>query len=848
MTIAVAAALLTGASASDGYAHSDDRPVDVIATKKNDALESRVRALVAAMTLEQKIGQMTQAEIGSVSPADVNKYHLGAVLNGGGSRPRGDKYARLSDWVKLADEYYEASTTINVGGVAVRVPVLWGTDAVHGNNSLYGATIFPHNIGLGAARSARLAGDVAAATAKAVRASGVQWVFAPTLAVARDVRWGRTYESFSEDPSIVAEYAGAIITSMQGNLLGDANVIATAKHFIGDGGTQDGVDLGVTTATLVQLETIHGAGFKRALSANVQTVMASLHSWVDATSGKDHGRVHGDKTLLTDLLKQRWGFDGFVVSDWNGIGHVAGCSNTSCAAAINAGIDMVMVPDQWREFIANTIAQVRRGEISMTRIDDAVARILRVKLRAGVFDKKPSDGRFAGIAATLEARDLARRAVRSSLVLLKNNDAVLPLLPGKRVLVIGKAADNLEMQTGGWTLSWQGTDNRNSDFPAGETIFAGLRRALGASNVVLAGTAAGMDVKRFDAVVLVIGETPYAEVNGDLPPSDTLRHTSRYPEDLAALQSVAGHGVPVVTVMLSGRPLYVNDVLNRSDAFVSAWLPGTEGGGIADVLVRKNNGSTNHDFVGSLPFSWPRTACTDDGRFTDRSRVLPLGVGYGLSYQRPKVMGLLPEDSREGGCAAERELVVFDQFAQRPYGLQVSVEAERWRTHYVGNDAQMSLQAPALSPAIRVESTNLDSSRRAVKATWFGPARLTMASRPRATLTNYANASLVLDITVHAAPKSAVKVEMECGDACRAELDVTRALSVPDGKPRTLNMPLSCFAAQRANLNRVVVPFAMVTSDAFAVSISRVRVVAGAAVQATASRCEAFSSVAASLR
>ncbi|MBL8311271.1 MAG: glycoside hydrolase family 3 C-terminal domain-containing protein [Burkholderiales bacterium] len=803
-------------------------------------IEARVQQLVAAMSLEQKIGQMTQAEIGAASPSDVAKYALGAVLNGGGSRPHGDKYARAQDWVKLADAYYESAPTVMVGAVPVKLRPLWGSDAVHGNNSVYGATIFPHNIGLGAARSSKLAAEVAAATARAVRATGVQWAFAPTLAVAQDVRWGRTYESFSADPAVVADYADAIVRAMQGDLVGDTNVIATAKHFIGDGGTQDGVDLGVTTATLAELEAVHGQGFRRALKANVQTVMASLHHWIDHGTGVDHGRVHGDRTLLTDVLKTQWGFDGFIVSDWNGIGHVAGCNNASCAAAINAGIDMVMVPHQWRDFIRNTVAQVQRGEIPLARIDDAVSRILRVKLRAGVIDRRPSTSSVAGDESALQARELARRAVRESLVLLKNNQQTLPLSRGKRVLVVGKGADNFEMQTGGWTLSWQGTGNSNSDFPTGQTIFAGLREALGAQQVVLAESAEGIDVKRFDAVVAVLGETPYAEVNGDLPPSDTLRHSSRYPEDLAVLQRVAGRGVPVVTVLLSGRPLYVNDLLNRSDAFVAAWLPGTEGGGIADVLVHDDHDGRRPgiDFRGRLPFSWPTMTCPPAKVPHPAVKSDRFGLGGGMSYREPKALPIMEEDTRTGGCAAESELTIFDQHAQRPYGVQLSVAAQQWQTHYVSNDAGTVAQAPVAQPAIRYESVSTGEGRRAAKVTWLGAARLTFASRSRAALSNFPDASLLLEYSVQMAPRSAVKVEMECGPLCRAELDVTQAISTAASGSRTLNVPLACFAARGANLRRVEVPFALRTQDSFAITITGVRVVAHAATQPGALRCE----------
>lgn len=540
----------------------------------NDAaLEQRVRDIVGKMTLAQKVGQMTQPEIKSATPEDVKRYYLGSVLNGGGSWPNGNKHAKAAEWLALAQRYHEASMSTDM---TVKVPVVWGTDAVHGHNNVFGATLFPHNIGLGAARNPKLLEEIGAATAKATRASGIAWVFGPTLAVVRDDRWGRTYESYSENPEVVKSYAGAYVRGMQGMLKDDANTIATAKHFIGDGGTEHGKDRGVNKSSKSQMINIHGAGYYPALAAGVQTVMSSFNSWNDVAGGSNYGKMHGSRVMLTEVLKTKMGFDGFVITDWNGHGEVPGCSNDSCAAAINAGNDMVMVPDDWKAFIANTIRQVESGAIPMARIDDAVSRIIRVKLRAGLFGKSPAQNAYAGKDEAMQPRELARRAVRESLVLLKNDSPVLPIARGKKILVVGKTADDLSNQTGGWSITWQGTANTNADFPNADTVLAGIREAAGKDNVTFSADAKGVDVAKFDVVVAVIGERPYAEGDGDIGPSGTLRHSGRYPEDLAVLQAVAGKGKPVVTVFVSGRPLYVNDLLNLSDVFVAAWLPGTE--------------------------------------------------------------------------------------------------------------------------------------------------------------------------------------------------------------------------------------------------------------------------------
>ena len=319
-----------------------DWPRITSAVKQDKAMEARIAGIVAGMTLAQKVGQMTQPEIKFITPAQVREFYIGSVLNGGGSWPQGNKYATAADWVKLADAYYDASMGTDM---KVKVPVIWGIDAMHGNSNMYGATLFPHNIGLGAARDKKLVEQMARSVARAVRATGIDWVFAPTLAVVRDDRWGRTYESFSEDPAIVKDYAGAYVKGLQGDLKGDGTVVATAKHFVGDGGTAEGKDRGVNQATKADMINIHALGYYPALEAGVQTVMASFNSWNDLDGGVDQGKMHGSKALLTDALKTKMGFDGLIVSDWNGIAEVPGCAEDSCPQSINAGVDIIMVPE-----------------------------------------------------------------------------------------------------------------------------------------------------------------------------------------------------------------------------------------------------------------------------------------------------------------------------------------------------------------------------------------------------------------------------------------------------------------------------------------------------------------------
>jgi beta-glucosidase len=444
----------------------------------NPELDKRVEQILAQMTLEQKVGQMIQAEIRSVTPADVRKYGLGSVLNGGGSFPKGNKRASVSDWTSLAKAYFDAASI--VGESKIAVPILWGTDAVHGHNNVYGATLFPHNIALGASRDAELLKAIGLATANEVAATGIEWAFAPTVAVTSDFRWGRTYESFSEDPALVQKLSASVVEGLQGTagqpgFLGPGQVLATAKHFIGDGGTANGMDQGDTRITEQELAAIHGAGYRGALGAGAQTVMVSFSSWQGV-------KLHGHRYLLTDVLKGKLGFDGFVVSDWNGIGQVSGCSNSACVPAVLAGIDMFMVPEDWKAFYSNLLASVGRGEVPVERINDAVRRILRVKARLGLLDPAIAAQRHSNAATSIVGqashRELARRAVRESLVLLKNKDAILPLKRNLNVLVAGSGANDIGRQSGGWTLTWQGTDNTNADFPGATSIFAGIAETV----------------------------------------------------------------------------------------------------------------------------------------------------------------------------------------------------------------------------------------------------------------------------------------------------------------------------------------------------------------------------------
>ena len=587
----------------------------------NQALEDNITAIMADMSLREKVGQLIMAEIKAISPKDAKRNNIGGLLNGGGSWPTDEPGSRPIDWLAMADLYYKESAKSSS-----RIPIIWGTDAVHGHNNLAGATIFPHNIGLGAANDPALMRDIGTATAREVAVTGIDWVFAPTLAIVQDARWGRTYEGYSSDPEIVANLSKEILLGLQGhptldNFLTEEKVIATAKHFVGDGGPVYGtgrnkkIDQGDVPIDEKLLADLHGRPYIDALGVGVQTVMASFSSW----NGQ---KMHHHKYLLTDILKGRMGFDGFVVGDWNGHEQVPGCSPSNCADAINAGVDMIMVPYDWKKFLENTIQQVKRGGISRARLDDAVRRILRVKFRAGHM-KAPSERFLAGRDALIgfaAHRKVARKAVRKSLVLLKNNGA-LPV-GSSRVFIAGAGADNVRMQAGGWTMDWQGRDVAAKKYKGFTTIGAGLRSALAENDMLVVKNANAL--RAGDTAIYVFGETPYAEFEGDKESTDYDKLSAK---DVAFFEDMKSKGVKTVAVFLTGRPSGVDQLIDLSDAFVVAWLPGSEGGGVADLLVSNNNGQSSHDFSGRLPFAWPA-----NGGTAEQAAPVRFKRGFGLSY------------------------------------------------------------------------------------------------------------------------------------------------------------------------------------------------------------------------
>ena len=576
-----------------------------------------VEEVLFEMTLEEKVGQTIMADLDFIKPSDLKRYPIGGILNGGNTSPNGNQRASTNEWKRLAQDFYDESTNSGAD-----IPILWGTDAVHGHSNVFGATIFPHNIGLGASANEKLLEDIGAAVAEEVLATGLYWTFAPTVTVPQDYRWGRTYEGYSESPELVSKLGEAFIYGLQGRgdqFLAPNKIIGTAKHFLGDGGTYLGVDQGDTKVSENILKDIHGTPYYSALDACIQTVMASFNSW-------NGSKVHGNEYLLTEVLKNQMGFDGFVVGDWNGHGQIPGCSNGSCPESLIAGVDMYMVPENWKDLYRNTLRQAENGDIPIERLDDAVRRILIVKERLGLFEgKKPSNSPFSEVGLQ-HNRDISRQAVRESLVLLKNNENVLPIKQGKKVLVIGPDADSLRTQTGGWTLDWQGTNNQNKDFPNSVTFLDALKEEVGAENVTHVQFLNSVNAEDYDVAIVAYGEQPYAEGVGD---RSNLNFSSK--RHIAFLELLAENKIPTVSLFFTGRPLWVTKEINLSDAFVVAWLPGTESRGMTDVLV--NGDKTNYDFTGKLPFSWPKNTYQANLNYYDATSDPLFAYGYGLTYE-----------------------------------------------------------------------------------------------------------------------------------------------------------------------------------------------------------------------
>ena len=786
-----------------------------IEVKSDSAVEKKVSDILSTMTLEQKIAQMIQPEIRNITVEDMRKYGFGSYLNGGGAFPNNDKHATPEDWVALAEKLYQASVDDSLDSSSI--PTMWGTDAVHGHNNVIGATLFPHNIGLGAANNPDLVEKIAHITAKEVMATGIDWVFAPTVAVVRDDRWGRTYESYSEDPAIVREYAASVVKGLQGaadkDFLSDQRVISTVKHFVGDGGTVGGDDQGNNVASEQDLFDIHAQGYVGGLTAGAQSVMASFNSW-------NGDKLHGHKYLLTDVLKDQMGFDGFVVGDWNGHGQVKGCSNEDCAQAINAGLDIFMVPNDWKVLYDNTLAQVKDGTIAMSRIDDAVRRILRVKVRAGLFDKpSPANRPLSGdrsLIGKAEHREIAAQAVRESLVLLKNKNKTLPLSAGKRILVAGDGADNIGKQSGGWSITWQGTNNTNEDFPGGTSIYDGIKQHAESAGGDAILSVDGSFEEKPDVAIVVFGEEPYAEGHGD---RETLIYQHGSKKDLALLEKLKSQGIPVVSVFISGRPMWVNAELNASDAFVAAWLPGSEGAAVADVLFGKQ------DFKGKLSFSWPSEPQQIVNKGDETYEPL-LPYGFGLTFDAENVLSDTLNTEIKVSTDSNTPMEILNGAVQSPWVLWL----------YSGDDSLTVNASTHTVGALTYRTVDKEVQEDARKITFDGSEFAAMRFASKSFFREDLSAQLLTEgalsfnVSRHSDITQPVTVGMNCegeGDtagSCSTQIDISEQLkAIPADTWTNVSIDLQCFVDEGIDFTGLVVPFELGSAGKASLSVADIQ-------------------------
>ena len=579
------------------------------------------------MTLEQKVGHVIMPEINSVTPEEVKKYQFGTILNGGGGFPNQNKNSSVQDWKNLSKSYYEASPIID----GVRVPILWGTDAVHGHNNVIGATIFPHNIGLGATRNELLVKKIGNAVAKEVASTGIIWTFAPTVAVPKNDLWGRTYEGFSENSDLVASLGTSFIIGLQGeseSFLDEDHILATVKHFVGDGGTNNGIDQGNTIIDELSLKEVHAKPYYAAINECALSIMASFNSW----NGK---KMHGNKYLLTEVLKSQMGFNGFIVGDWNGHGQIPGCEDNNCPDALISGVDIYMVPSEWESLYLNTLEQVRNGVIPIERLNDAVQRILIAKEHLGLFNQRIPHNYNKNFLGSKDHRMLARQAVRESIVLLKNQNNNLPMNPNKKYLIVGEMSQQIENQMGGWTITWQGkswegVNLSNEDFPNTQSIYDSLSNFIIQNGGSVEYSKDGSYKNKPDTVIFVYGETPYAEGEGDIVSLNFSKNNQNFLRKMKMFQK---NNISVVSLFISGRPLIVDNEIKYSDSFVSIWLPGTAVEGINDVIFSNKDGSINYDFKGKLSFSWPSKTSNNPLNEKDEDYLPLYKYGYGLTYK-----------------------------------------------------------------------------------------------------------------------------------------------------------------------------------------------------------------------
>jgi len=608
-------------------------------------IDDRVGDLLSRMTLQEKIGQMTQVDRSYVDTckADITKYEIGSLLSGGGSSPHSNN---PTSWADMYDDFQSYALASRL-----KIPLIYGIDAVHGNNNVFGATIFPHNIGMGCTHDEDLVRKADSIVAIEVSATGIDWTFAPCIAVPRNERWGRTYEGFGETLELTEIMARASVQGFQGNDLSKNNkILACAKHYLADGGTENGINGGNSIMSEDELRRIHLPGYIEAIKQGVGSIMASYSSWNDV-------KMHGNKYLLTDVLKGELKFKGFIVSDWGGIDQLPGDFREDVKQSINAGIDMVMLPDRYKLFSATLADLVSTGEVTIDRIDDAVKRILRKKFELGLFERPYANRSLISQVGSAEHREIAEQCVRESLVLLKKKDGILPLKKsGQKILVAGKGGNDIGMQCGGWTISWQGS---TGDIAPGTTIYQAIQNVVGINNVTYDRYA--NNTSGYETAVVVIGETPYAEGNGDR--SDLGLDS----EDITTVRKIKLAGLKTVVILLSGRPMIINPIIPFSDEIIAAWLPGTEGDGLADILFG------DYQPTGTLSHSWPRSMEQIPINFGDANYDPLFALNYGILSIQDSPIGSAPE-YYSSVCSKDRSYIEvnFNKTMNSPVGHESS--------------------------------------------------------------------------------------------------------------------------------------------------------------------------------
>jgi len=628
-------------------------------------IESRVSDLLGRMTLEEKVGQMTQADNTAVSNMqDVTNYFIGSILSGGSSDPSPENTSL--DWTNMYDSYQQKALQTRL-----KIPIIYGIDAVHGHNNVVGAVIFPHNIGLGATRNQELIENAARIAAIEIAATGIDWTFSPCVAVPRDERWGRTYEGYGETPELAALLGAASIRGLQkDSLKTPTSIIACAKHYIGDGGTTGGDDQGNTEITEEELRTIHLPGYIAAIENDVKTIMASYNSWNGV-------KLHGNSYLINDVLKNELGFKGFVVSDWAAIDQIPGDYASDVEISINSGIDMVMVPKNYIDFFNTLKTLVEQNKVSIERINDAVRRILKVKFELGLFENSLADRSLLPLIGVEEHRNVARQCVRESQVLLKKNDNILPIPNTNiKVLVAGEHANNIGLQCGGWTIQWGGA---SGNITHGTTILDGLKKV--ATNVEFIYDVNGnFDSSNADYAIVVIGEQPYAEGGGDRADLNLDK------DQINLVRKLKKLGIPVVTILISGRPMIINSVLHNSDALFASWLPGTEGDGIAELLFG------NYEPTGILPMTWQKSMEQIPQNYGDKNYDPKFPYGFGITSYENSTVGSVP---------------VLNSALLTEDGLHIELSFNKSMNNIGNTQADISLVKDGLTP---IEIVNFELS------------------------------------------------------------------------------------------------------------------------------------------